>query len=102
MRRLPLSLAVLTMSLIGLSIVPQHSVAAPLPAPYSAIAGGDLVALDLDRTSGPDLATTRVSVSEAQMNGGTSPSSTAAASSLGAAAPRPGYRSEHQLTDCAA
>jgi large repetitive protein len=85
MRRLSLSIVVLALSMVSVSIAPQHSAAAPLPAAYSAAAGGDLVALDLDRATGPDLATARLAVSEAKMNGGTSPSSTATASNLAAA-----------------
>ena len=56
MRRLSLSVAVLALSLVGVGLVSQHSAAAPLPAAYSAAAGGDLAALDLDDfTTGPNL-----------------------------------------------
>ena len=86
MRRSFLSVAVLALGLVGVILVPQHSVAAPLPAAYSATAGGDLAALYLDDfTTGPNLSNARLAATEATMNGGTSPSSTATASNLGAA-----------------
>ena len=85
MRRLFLSFAVMALSLIGVSIAPQHSVAAPLPAPYSAAAGGDLAAFDLDVLAGLDLAGVRLAVSQSTVEGGPTPTATALASNLGAA-----------------
>ena len=85
MRRLSLSFAVLALGLISVSIIPQHSVAAPLPAAYSAAAGGDVIAIDLDVTNGLDLAAARLAVSQSTVDGGTSPTTTASASNLGAA-----------------
>lgn len=85
MRRLSLSVTVVALSLASVGIVSQQSAAAPLPAAYAAAAGGDLVAIDLDLPNGPDLAAARLAVAESKMNGGTSPSSTATVSNLGAA-----------------
>ena len=90
MRRLFLPFGVLALSLLSVSIVPQHSVAAPLPAAYSAAAGGDLVAIDLNNANGPDLAAARLAVSQSTMDGGTTPTATATASNLGAALTGPG------------
>ena len=59
MRCLSLSVSVLALGLISAGIIPQHSVAAPLPAAYSAAAGGDLVAVAVDRTTGTDLPAAR-------------------------------------------
>ena len=86
MRRLSLSFAALALSLISVSIAPQHSVAAPLPAAYSAAAGGDLAAFDLNLTSGPDLVGARLAVSQSTMNGGPTPTAKASASNVVAAA----------------
>jgi hypothetical protein len=85
-RRLFLSFAVLALSLMSVSIVPQHSVSAPLPAAYSAAAGGDLAAFDLDLTTGPDLAGARLAVSQSTMDGGTTPTAKASASNVVAGA----------------
>ena len=85
MRCLSLSVSVLALGLVSVGIVPQHSVAAPLPAAYSAAAGGDLAAIDLDQLTGTDLAGARLGVSQSTMNGGTSPTASATASNLGAA-----------------
>ncbi len=86
MRRLSLSVAVLALGLASVGVVSQPSAAAPLPATYSASAGGDLAALYLDDfTTGPNLSNARLAATDATMSGGTTPSSTATASNLGAA-----------------
>jgi hypothetical protein len=85
MRRLCLFFAVLALSLIGVSIAPQKSAAAPLVgSTYSAAAGGALTTISLDRASGPDLAGVTLAVSESKLNGGTPPTSSAFVSNLGA------------------
>ena len=43
MRRLPLSVAVLALSLASVGVVSQQAAAAPLPAGYQAAAGGCLL-----------------------------------------------------------
>ncbi len=85
MRRLSLSLAALALSLFSVGLAPQHADAAPLPAAYSGSAGGDLVAVDLDVTNGPNLVGARLAVAQSTMSGGTTPTATASVSNLGAA-----------------
>lgn len=86
MRRLFLSFAVLALSLISVGVVPQHSVAAPLPAAYSGAAGGDLAAFVLNDTNGPDLAGARLAVSQSTATGGTTPTAKAETSNVVAGA----------------
>jgi large repetitive protein len=91
MRRLSLSFAVLALSLVGVSVVPQQSAAAPLSAPYTATASGDLVAIrDLVNANGPGLGAARLAVAESTMSGGASPTSRASVRNLGAGLPGPG------------
>ena len=86
MRRWSLSVAVLALGLASVGVVSQPSAAAPLPATYSASAGGDLAALYLDDfTTGPNLSNARLAATDATMSGGTTPNSAATASNLGAA-----------------
>ena len=66
-------------------IAPQHSKAEPLPADYSGFAGGDVVAIDMAASTGPDLIGARLAVAESTVEGGATPTSTASTSNLGAA-----------------
>ncbi len=70
MRRLYLSVAVLALGLASVSVAPHPVAAAPLPAKYSAAAGGGLVAIDLDRASGTELTGLGQAVVESKMGGG--------------------------------
>ncbi len=71
MRRWSLSVAVLALGLASVGVVSQPSATAPLPATYSASAGGDLAALYLDDfTTGPNLSNARLAATDATMSGG--------------------------------